>query len=46
MKRKKLKPYICGQCIYYKDGFCWRNEEEPEAKYYNEVACIWGKNVE
>jgi hypothetical protein len=49
MKRKRLKPRICGHCIYYNGdseiGFCELNEEEPEAKYYNEVACNLGKRA-
>jgi hypothetical protein len=49
MKRKRLKPRICGHCIYYngdsESGFCELNEEEPEPKYYNEVACNLGKRA-
>ena len=43
------KPKICGHCIFFvgdKDfGFCWRNEDEPKARYYNEVACNLGKKA-
>jgi len=39
---KRKKPKICGQCIYYENGFCWLDEDKPTARYYNEVACNLG----
>jgi len=46
--KKWGKPRICGHCIYYEgnheSGFCWLNEDEPEPRYYNQVACKLGKS--
>jgi hypothetical protein len=40
---KYKRPRICGHCIYYENGFCLRNEDEPKARDYIEVACNFGK---